>query len=352
MKLGVAERRRSWTSRACRMARSRRPRAVACGSGPPSATATSPPTRPCATVSRALPGRAGGRVGQSQRATVGGNLLQRTRCAIFQDRRSRATSGARVPVARRARAITATSPCSAIRSTASRRTPRTWRSRSPRSTPSSTSAGRRGAEGGACGSVPAARQGAGARHVSGPADLIIAVELPAAAIARRSAYRKARDRASSRSPSARAVAVETVAARSATSASRSARSRTSRGARGGRGRVTRGARDAGVVRGGRRRRARHRAAARQRVQAAARPRAPGPHPPGALPPVTTQATRAVGAPHTRAWKGGEKVTGAARCAVEHPARLAYAWIVQAAVARGEARACMRRRRWRPAACSR
>jgi len=54
--------------------------------------------------------------------------------------------------------------------------------------------------------------------------------------------------------------------------------------------------------------------------------------------VTTQATRAVGAPHTRI-EGREKVTGAARYAVEHPAdELAYAWIVQAPVARGEVRA--------------
>ena len=54
--------------------------------------------------------------------------------------------------------------------------------------------------------------------------------------------------------------------------------------------------------------------------------------------MTTQATRAVGAPHTRI-EGREKVTGAARYAIEHSAdELAYAWIVQAPVARGEVRA--------------
>jgi len=54
--------------------------------------------------------------------------------------------------------------------------------------------------------------------------------------------------------------------------------------------------------------------------------------------MTTQAVRAVGAPHTRV-EGREKVTGAARYAVEHPAdELAYAWIVQAQVARGKVRA--------------
>ena len=54
--------------------------------------------------------------------------------------------------------------------------------------------------------------------------------------------------------------------------------------------------------------------------------------------MTTQAARAVGAPHTRV-EGREKVTGAARYAIEHSAdELAYAWIVQAPVARGEVRA--------------
>jgi xanthine dehydrogenase YagR molybdenum-binding subunit len=54
--------------------------------------------------------------------------------------------------------------------------------------------------------------------------------------------------------------------------------------------------------------------------------------------MTTVATRAVGAPHTRL-EAREKVTGAARYAVEHPADdLAYGWIVQADAAVGEVRA--------------
>jgi xanthine dehydrogenase YagR molybdenum-binding subunit len=53
--------------------------------------------------------------------------------------------------------------------------------------------------------------------------------------------------------------------------------------------------------------------------------------------MTTLATRAVGAPHTRI-EGREKVTGAARYALDRPAEdVAYAWIVGAHVARGEVR---------------
>ena len=71
-------------------------------------------------------------------ATVGGNLLQRTRCAYFQDVTkpcNKRRPGSRA--ARPSRATTATSRSSATPSTASPRTRATWPSRWPRSAPRS-----------------------------------------------------------------------------------------------------------------------------------------------------------------------------------------------------------------------
>lgn len=60
---------------------------AACGSAPGSATATSPPTRSCGATTPVLAeALLGGASGQLRNlATVGGNLLQRTRCPYFQD---------------------------------------------------------------------------------------------------------------------------------------------------------------------------------------------------------------------------------------------------------------------------
>ena len=142
--------------------------AAGCASAPPCATATSPPTRWCATrypvLAQALLAGASGQL--RNMATVGGNLLQRTRCAYFQDvtkpcnKREPGTgcpaSSGRAPQPRDPRRTP---------SAASPRTRRTWRSRWPRSTRASHVDGpRRPARDPAAGPAPPARRRARARH--------------------------------------------------------------------------------------------------------------------------------------------------------------------------------------------
>jgi hypothetical protein len=79
-------------------------------------------------------------------ATVGGNLLQRTRCAYFYDSARPATSGSLVRAATRVVARTACMPCWAGASPASRRTRQISAWRSPRSTRWSKSKARRADE--------------------------------------------------------------------------------------------------------------------------------------------------------------------------------------------------------------
>ncbi len=71
-------------------------------------------------------------------ATVGGNLLQRTRCPYFQDISRPCNKRQRARAAPRSKATTATWPSSGIRATAGPRIRPTWRSRSPRWTPTCT----------------------------------------------------------------------------------------------------------------------------------------------------------------------------------------------------------------------
>ena len=68
-------------------------------------------------------------------ATAGGNLLQRTRCAYFQDTRRRATSVRRAPGAPRATDTPATPPSSVPQRHVWRSIPPTWRLPCWRSTP-------------------------------------------------------------------------------------------------------------------------------------------------------------------------------------------------------------------------
>ena len=78
-------------------------------------------------------------------ATVGGNLLQRTRCGYFQDvGQAVQQADARQRLPRRRRASTTTTRSSAPPSTAWPPTPRTWPWRSPPSTPSWTCSNRDG----------------------------------------------------------------------------------------------------------------------------------------------------------------------------------------------------------------
>ena len=89
MKLGVDDARACWsTSATCTLDADRADRRTAgCASAPACATATSPRTRRSAqrypALSQALLAGASGQL--RNLATVGGNLLQRTRCAYFQD---------------------------------------------------------------------------------------------------------------------------------------------------------------------------------------------------------------------------------------------------------------------------
>ena len=130
-------------------------------------------------------------------ATVGGNLLQRTRCHYFQTSRSPATSGSRAPDARPARASIGTLPFSDIRSIASRLTPPTWPLRWRRSTPASRYGRPRARVSFHSSSSTACRARSPKYDTTlGNGDLITAVEVPALPFARFSAYRKARDRAS------------------------------------------------------------------------------------------------------------------------------------------------------------
>ena len=125
-------------------------------------------TRPCASATRcssqALLAGASGQL--RNLATVGGNLLQRTRCLYFQDVTkpcNKRDPGIGLPGAR-GRAPQPRDP-RPLASTASRPTRRTWRSRWPRSTPTVhvARAGRRAHDPDAEPAPPAGRR-AGARH--------------------------------------------------------------------------------------------------------------------------------------------------------------------------------------------
>ncbi len=206
-------------------------------------------------------------------ATVGGNLLQRTRCAYFYDNDgSRCNKRAPGRAATRSTGSTASMRSSARRRPASRRTRPTCASRWPRWTRRSTCRAH-GAR-----TVPFAElhrlpgEQPELETMLAPGELITAIELPALPAAARSTYRKVRDRASY------AFALVSVAAvleldgdRIATCGSRSAASRTSRGVRRRRKRAARRPGDRGGVPRRRRRRTRRcRAAARQRFQGRAR----------------------------------------------------------------------------------
>ena len=195
-------RRCSSTSRGCRSTRSRSCRDGGLRIGARRrATATSPPTRAVRerypALSQALLAGASGQL--RNMATVGGNLLQRTRCAYFQDVTKPCNK--RVPG----------SGCPALEgehrnlrhprrtpSTAWRPTPRTWPWRSPPSTPSSHVHGPGGdahdPDRRACTACPATSPQRDT--VLEPGELITGVELPPLPVGRRSRYRKVRDRAS------------------------------------------------------------------------------------------------------------------------------------------------------------
>ena len=113
-------------------------RTAACASARRCATATSPPTRAVRerypVLAQALLAGASGQL--RNLATVGGNLLQRTRCALLPGRHkpcNKREPGSGCP-ARDGRPPQPRDP-RPLRSTASRRTRRTWRWRWPRSTP-------------------------------------------------------------------------------------------------------------------------------------------------------------------------------------------------------------------------
>ena len=270
-------------------------------------------------------------------ATVGGNLLQRTRCSYFQDvtkpcNKRRPGSGCparegdhrNLAILGHSEHCVATHPSDMAVALAA----------------IGASVHVLGANGERTIPLPGLHRlpGDKPQHdtVLDPGDLITAVELGAPAP--RSAYRKVRDRASF------AFAVFSVAAiadvdddgtiREAPHRPRRGRARAVAG-RARRGRTARRARHRRELRRGRRRRARPRAAAaRQRVQGAARPQRPRPHARGAVR-VTVVAGRAIGAALSRV-EGREKVTGEARYAFEQPIEgVAYAAAVTATIAAGE-----------------
>ena len=130
-------------------------------------------------------------------ATVGGNLLQRTRCYYFYDDAARCNKRRPARAATRSTASTASTPSSAPRPPASPPIRPTCASRWPHSTPSSISKARTG---------DAQRPAVDLHRLPGdtpdletllePGELITAVELPPLPFAARSTYRKVRDRAS------------------------------------------------------------------------------------------------------------------------------------------------------------
>ncbi len=129
-------------------------------------------------------------------ATVGGNLLQRTRCGYFTDITrpcNKREPGSGCPAIEGS--IT-TTPSSA-RPTAWPSTRPTWASRSPPSTPSSPGRPPRARRGPAGRLLPAGRRHPAPRDPScRPARFITHVTLPPARVAARSRYRKVRERAS------------------------------------------------------------------------------------------------------------------------------------------------------------
>ena len=112
-------------------------RTAGCASARWSATPTSPPTSACARdyrcLSQALLAGASGQL--RNKATIGGNLLQRTRCPYFYDTRSALQQArARQRAARRIGGLQPAATRSSARATpASPRIRRTWRSRWARS---------------------------------------------------------------------------------------------------------------------------------------------------------------------------------------------------------------------------
>ena len=172
-----------------------------CGSAPRSATATSPPhpgvrARLPACSPQALLAGASGQI--RNLATTGGNLLQRTRCVYFQDVTTpcnKREPGTRL--LRAARATTATTPSSApprLRRHAplrpGRRPGRARRGRRACSAPTASA----GSRWPTCTGCPATDPELDTTLPHG--ELITAVELPPLRPARRSTYRKVRDRAS------------------------------------------------------------------------------------------------------------------------------------------------------------
>ena len=358
MKLGVERAGRARRrQRGCRTTRSRRRPTAACGSAPRCATATSPP-HPAVrerypVLAQALLAGASGQVRNI--ATVGGNLLQRTRCPYFQDVTkpcNKREPGLRLPGARR-RPPRPRGP-RPLRRTASRRTPPTWPSRWPRSTrvvhvhgPGGRARGRRCR---ACTGCPATRRERDT--VLEPGELITAVELPPppapalAATARCATARRSR----SRSVSVAAVARRRRTAWCATAGSRSAASRTSRG---GRTRAEAALRGAPADRGGVRARPPTPSSAQARplrdnafkvplarnADRRARSRScagmtDARHPPSA----PAHARRGPREGHRR---------GPLRLRAPASTSVAYAWIVQATIARGGCRRSTPRRRSAP-----
>ena len=321
--------RRCWsTSRGCRstaieeLRRRRR-----CGSAPACATATWPPTRACAPryplLAQALLAGASGQL--RNMATVGGNLLQRTRCAYFQDvtkpcnKRAPGTGcparRGRPPQPRHPRPLArcvATHPSDmAVALAAHRRQVHVTGPAGERTIPIARAA-------------PAARRRARARHrARGTASSSPPSTCRRCRSARRSRYRKVRDRASLR--------LRRRVGRRRARRRRTGRCATSRHRASAASRTRRGAPSA----------PRRPCAARRRPRRASRPRptpswrggrplrdnafkvAAGAQPArphadrarrGGL--MATVATRRVGAPLTRV-EGREKVTGQARYAFEH-----------------------------------
>ena len=110
---------------------------AACGSARWRATATRRTTPWCASATRSCPGDPCRRIPQLRNmATIGGNLMQRTRCPYFYDvAMPLQQAPARFGAAARSTASTASTRSSAPASSASPLTLRTCASRLPRSTP-------------------------------------------------------------------------------------------------------------------------------------------------------------------------------------------------------------------------
>jgi xanthine dehydrogenase YagS FAD-binding subunit len=128
-------------------------------------------------------------------ATVGGSLLQRTRCLYFHDITTACNKREPGWAARRSRATTGITRSSAPHGRVSRRTRRTWPSPWPRSTRWCSPGGRTGA-------IPLTElyrlpgEAPERDTVLAHGEVITAVDLPPLSFASHSGYRKVRDRAS------------------------------------------------------------------------------------------------------------------------------------------------------------